>query len=505
MNKIEYCEDKLKYLQKLTKTGFWELDLINDSIVYSDEIYNILEINKDDFSHTYEDFLNIVHPDDKVFVDSFYKNSINELKKEATFVHRIITKSEQIKYLKQKFENFYDENNKAIASFGTTQDISKQELYREKLEQDLKLIKKQQAELQAIFNNTIDGLAIIDLETNFLKVNKAYCEITGLNENELLNTSCIELTIPELIEDSKKSFQEFLQTNIPKPFEKICQTKNKKRIEVLIFPHRIDENHIMLNMKDISRDKLIQEQSRLISMGEMVGNIAHQWRQPLSIITSIASSISILNNLNTLDKENLNKDMSKIMEQSNYLSDTIDDFRNFIINNSDLEQISILKTLKKSLSLLDSAIKMNKIRIVTDFQEDLVISGFQNELIQSFINIINNAKDAILENVTEQKDRLILICTKKVDDNLRLEIKDSGGGIKEDILDRIFEPYFTTKHQSFGTGIGLAMTYKFITQRHNAKIDVSNISFNFKNKDYKGASFVIMFENNIKTDFSKEI
>lgn len=102
----------------------------------------------------------------------------------------------------------------------------------------------------------------------------------------------------------------------------------------------------MVNMKDISRDKLIQEQSRLISMGEMVGNIAHQWRQPLSIITSIASSITILNNLNKLPKENLNTDMEKIMEQSRYLSDTIDDFRNFIVNATDLENISIVNTIK---------------------------------------------------------------------------------------------------------------------------------------------------------------
>ena len=260
----------------------------------------------------------------------------------------------------------------------------------------------------------------------------------------------------------------------------------------------------MINMKDISRDRILEEQSRLISMGEMVGNIAHQWRQPLSVITSIASSITLLNNLKKLESENLNKDMEKIIEQSIYLSDTIDDFRNFIVNTTDLENISILKTVNKSLSLLDSALKMNKIRVITDFGYDLVISGFQNELIQSFINLINNAKDAIIEKVENPKDRLILICTKKIESGLRLEIKDSGGGIDEEIINRIFEPYFTTKHQSFGTGIGLAMTHKFITQRHKCSIEASNVKFEFNNKEYKGASFVIIFEDNLKEDLKKD-
>ncbi len=85
-----------------------------------------------------------------------------------------------------------------------------------------------------------------------------------------------------------------------------------------------------------------------------------------------------------------------------------------------------------------------------------------------------------------------------------MEIKDSGGGIDEEIINRIFEPYFTTKHQSFGTGIGLAMTHKFITQRHKYSIEATNIKFEFKNKQYRGASFVIIFEDNLKEDFKKD-
>ena len=500
---LDYYKEKLEQLQKLTKTGFWELDLRTNTIIYSNEIYNILEIDKENFNHSYENFLDIVHPEDRDRVNSFFFHSFKNVGKDSTITHKVFTKSGKLKYLEQRYQIKFDENKNPIASFGTTQDISEQEYYKQKLKEDLIKIEDHQNELEAIFNNTIDGLAIIDLNTNFLKVNKTYCDITGLTEEELLSTNCIEITAPEYREESLKSFEEFLLTNEPKPLEKICKIKDRK-VEVILYPYRINENHIMVNMKDISRDKLIQEQSRLISMGEMVGNIAHQWRQPLSIITSIASSITILNNLNKLPKENLNSDMEKIMEQSRYLSDTIDDFRNFIVNATDLENISIVNTIKKSLSLVDSAIKMNKIRVVTDFQDDLIISGFQNELIQSFINIINNAKDALIQNVENSKDRLILICTKKFGNRLRVGIKDSGKGIDEEILDRIFEPYFTTKHQSFGTGIGLAMSHKFLTQRHKCTIEVNNTTFKFKDNEYKGAYFIIFFEDNLNLENLKK-
>lgn len=176
-------------------------------IVYSSEIYNILEIDEKDFDHKYENFLNLIHPEDKEDVNFFYFNSFKNLEKESTFKYRIITKSGKIKYLEQKLETKFDENKNPTTSFGTIQDISEKEFYRQKLEEDYTQIKKQQDELKAIFDNTRDGLAIVDLKTNFLKVNKTYCEITGLSEEELLATSCIEITSPELLEEAKKKLR----------------------------------------------------------------------------------------------------------------------------------------------------------------------------------------------------------------------------------------------------------------------------------------------------------
>jgi signal transduction histidine kinase len=126
------------------------------------------------------------------------------------------------------------------------------------------------------------------------------------------------------------------------------------------------------------------------------------------------------------------------------------------------------------------------------------INGYENELIQSFINIINNSRDAIKEHIRNDEDRFIFIKTSKENDTLIITIKDSGGGIEQNAIHRIFEPYFTTKHQNIGTGIGLSMSYKMITQRHNASIDVYNDKYEYNNKKYCGACFKITFQSNFK-------
>jgi len=246
--------------------------------------------------------------------------------------------------------------------------------------------------------------------------------------------------------------------------------------------------------KDISERKLIESQSRLASMGEMIGNIAHQWRQPLSVISTIASGVKLRSEMDNLDESHMRQDMHTIMKQSQYLSDTIDDFKNFVKNTNDIDQISISGTIEKALSIIKPSLKNHDITTVLDLKDDLTISGFENQLIQVIINITSNAKDAIKECVSEKEDKYIFVETKSTKEGLSLYIKDNGGGIEETVMHRIFEPYFTTKHQSIGTGIGLSMVHQILTQNHNASIEVYNETFKFNEKEYTGACFQITFK-----------
>jgi signal transduction histidine kinase len=187
-------------------------------------------------------------------------------------------------------------------------------------------------------------------------------------------------------------------------------------------------------------------------------------------------------------------DMEKILSQTKYLSSTIDDFRNFIKDNNKKEKISIVSTIEKALTILKPSLKNNSIELVLNLKDDLTIDGFENQLIQSFINIINNAKDA-LKTQAAYADKFIFIETNLVNKELLLTIKDSGGGINDSIIHKIFDPYFTTKHKSIGTGIGLSMSHQIITEHHDATIEVFNSTYEYNGKPYVGAYFQITFKD----------
>ena len=238
------------------------------------------------------------------------------------------------------------------------------------------------------------------------------------------------------------------------------------------------------------QEKVIAEQAKLASMGEMIGNIAHQWRQPLSVISTGATGMKLQKEFNTLDDDTFNKTCDIINENAQYLSKTIDDFREFIKGNTNPIKFNLKNRTDSFINLVDSTIKKHNIQVILDLEEHIDIKGFPNELVQCFINIFNNAKDALNTQVIDD-EKYIFISQHIVDNKIIIEFKDNAGGISEDILSKIFEPYFTTKHQSQGTGLGLHMTYNLIVHGMNGNIKAFNDTYTFNNKEYRGAKFTI--------------
>ena len=241
-----------------------------------------------------------------------------------------------------------------------------------------------------------------------------------------------------------------------------------------------------------NKDKVLFQQSKMAAMGEMIANIAHQWRQPLSVISTIASNIKVQKELNNLDENLLTNNMNEIVVQTQYLSKTIDDFREFIEDNKEKELFNLHKALTDTISILNASFKNNYIQIFySNEAEDFIFDGYKNQFEQSLINILNNAKDALVEKMPSD-ERFIFIDANKIGDNLVIKISDNAQGIKEDIIERIFEPYFTTKHKSKGTGLGLYMTYDIVVKHLSASLSVQNIHFKHNDKDYTGAEFKII-------------
>ncbi len=262
-------------------------------------------------------------------------------------------------------------------------------------------------------------------------------------------------------------------------------------LTISLYISKIVEKKFLNYKLEINKQQhILSQQSKMAAMGEMLGNIAHQWRQPLSVITTLASGMKLQKEFDCLDDETFNKSIENINLSALYLSDTIDDFRNFFRTDKEKVTFKIKDIFEKVLKLTLAQFKNNNIILINDIN-DYELFGFENEFIQALINILNNAKDA-LETVNSEK--LIFISTYKKDNKSFIKITDNAGGIDESIIDKVCEPYFTTKHQSKGTGIGLYMTEEIIVKHMKGNLLIKNVDLTYQNNNYKGTEITIEFD-----------
>ncbi|UTJ07582.1 PAS domain-containing sensor histidine kinase [Arcobacter roscoffensis] len=240
-------------------------------------------------------------------------------------------------------------------------------------------------------------------------------------------------------------------------------------------------------------ENIMQRQAKMAAMGEMLENIAHQWRQPLSIISVLSTGMKIQNDTGTLDKQTLTNGLNDINTSSQYLSKTIDDFSNFFKPSYKKTKFNISEVIKYTINLTKTNFKSQNIKIVENII-DLEVYTFKNELIQVLLNILNNAGDELIK--LDKKRKLIMIETYENDEYLFIKVLDNAGGIKKSIVNRVFEPYFTTKHKSQGTGVGLYMCETIVKKHMQGLIEVENKEFMFEDDKYTGAQFILSLPKN---------
>jgi PAS domain S-box-containing protein len=491
---------QLEYLLELSPIAVRIARNKGEDVIFANNAYSkLLQVNKDNTIHT--------NPKDYYAKNIVYDNIVQTLQKNETIYNELVEltiKNESV-WVLASYMNIIFNGEKAI--IGWFYDVSNEKNNEKKLFEALEL-------QTTIFDNS--GYLIIRTDTEGIiqQMNKEAFQLLGYETEETIGKiSPSKFHLKSEVEQRAKEFSKELKLeippgfdvfvikaklNLPNEYEWIYVTKEGKHIPVFLsvtaLKNKDNEIYGYLGVaRDISQSKLIESQAKLASMGEMIGNIAHQWRQPLSVISTIASGIKVKSEFNILKEDELLHDMSNITEQTQYLSKTIDDFRNFINNNNSKENINISNLIDKTMSILKSSMVNNNIEVVLDIKEDALINGFENQLIQALINIINNSKDAINDHIKSNHHKYIFIQTHKMDDNLVLVIKDNGGGIKQDVIDKIFDPYFTTKHKSVGTGIGLSMSYQIIIEHHDATINVSNETYTYNKKEYTGVRFDITF------------
>ena len=362
---------------------------------------------------------------------------------------------------------------------------------------EIKLV--EQSKLDNVLLNNIRGAIFWKSKENkLLGCNEAFCKLVDLQKEQILGKDINEI-VPELCSKIKK-YDFFIHE-----FETTIKIKNQI-LNVLIrrkqyFNKRDEEAGVVTVIHDITDFKKLQEQnkkdeqfiiqrSKLSEIGEMMTSIAHQWKAPLIEISTIAQELLYKRSKKEFSKEDAQEFVDEIMTQVSYMTKTIDDFRDFIKPSLKKSRFEINSSIDELLKIIEHNIKYNYIKIDVSYENNQIfkVFGYENEFKQAILNIINNAKDAILKRrLTQKVDGLIKIDVYSKNSDICIEIKDNGIGIEEEKLEKIFEPFFTSKEN--GDGFGLYMVKLIVEDKMNGKIkaiksdDGANILITLKSEE----------------------
>jgi len=267
--------------------------------------------------------------------------------------------------------------------------------------------------------------------------------------------------------------------------EVILKTKELEAVNHNLYQSLQEEIRLKETIQRQHRE--ISEQSKMVALGEMLSNIAHQWRQPLSIISTCSSGMSVKKEMDILTDEELVITLEKITEITNQLSNTIDGFRSNIFEDIKTK-CNLSEFIRNTVNSKSYLFQQNNITIVQDLDETIEIITLPNSLQQSLLNILINSLEA-LDSITA--DKYIFIDLSVQDDFINIIIKDNGGGIEQQNIQKVLEPYYTTKHKKQGIGLGLTNVYNNIVTNLHGKIKVDNKKFIYKESEYKGTQVII--------------
>ncbi|MFT5660984.1 MAG: signal transduction histidine kinase [Sulfurimonas sp.] len=353
-NKFEDKALDLQKAQKLGKIGSWKYDIVEDILIWSDETYNIFQIDKiKNPVSTLNDFFTKVDP---TYIEVVNREYTQHLKSAIPYevTHELLLEDGTSKWIKERCETIYDTGNNPIESNGILEDITE------------------------------------DVE----------------NKNNI----------------------------------------RKKEAQLL-------------------------QQSGLAQMGEMISMIAHQWRQPLSIITLKISNLQFKQLFGKkVPQSEIDNVFTFINDTIIYLSETIDDFRNFYKPDKESLNVNLEEVISKALNVIKPSLLNEKIKIIQEYHSNEEIELYDNEVMQVVLSILKNSQDNFKDK--NLKNQQITITTR----DRTITICDNGKGIKESIIDKIFDPYFSTKNEKNGTGLGLYMAKTIIEEHHNGKFTVKNTS-----------------------------
>ena len=390
---------------------------------------------------------------------------------------------------------------------------------QELIELNTKIEIEADVRLKELIEQVPYGFLIIQSGGKIVEANPFACQVLGYPASELLDINANKLfeqfqkhsfddILDSIYQNKKLSFDDIFQhsqINIPVEitagqliikkvshilimFQDIIervqsqQMEAQKTREIEELNKGLEEKIKQEVNKNLEKDQLLVQQSKMAAMGDMMGNIAHQWRQPLNTLAISIQDVEEAYIFDDISEEYIQRFVKSAMENITYMSKTIDDFRNFFKPSKTKEPFKLRDSIENILQIVSAQLENHNIKITLS-GENYEVIGYPNEFKQVIINLTNNAKDAILENQIPNGEISIYIESHSARFR-RIRIEDNGGGVPKNIINKVFEPYFTTKEGNKGTGIGLYMSKTIIEENMRGKLILKNIE--------NGAMFMIL-------------
>lgn len=373
-----------------------------------------------------------------------------------------------------------DDDGKIINYIALKQEIT------ENIHMKLQLI-KQVDKMDSFLRASPIGVGIVS-DRVFKEVNDQFCIMTGYDRNELLGRSSRMLyaSDEEFEYVGREKYIQIKEAGFG-AVETQFLTKDSKIINVLLSSTPINSSDLSMGVTftvlDITdriktakvlheKDDIMIAQSQHAAMGEMISMIAHQWRQPLSIISMGVNNLIADVELESVSNEEILEHSNNILQQTEYLSKTIDDFRNFFRPQKEIEEVLPKDVINEVLQIIGKSLENNNITFNIKDQNEIKIKTYSHELLQVYINLLKNSKEALVENRT--KNRAIEVVISDDEKFVIITVCDNGGGMDEKVMAKIYEPYFSTKDDKNGTGLGLYMSKTIIEKHLQGRIKAYN-------------------------------
>ena len=457
-----------------TNDGLWDWNIEKGEVYFSPRWKEMLGYRDDELENSFETWASRVHPDDLEQAEKEIALAHANPNYQYRTVHRLRHKDGSWVWILDRGTTLFSEEGKAVRMVGFHTDITVEKKLEEKLLES---------------NNTFE-LFMQNTQTDVFIAENGVILYANPNAKNFFNeNNIIGLHIEDVVsgEEALKMSYAIDKALEKGKFEVVFPTKNykgeQKIFHQLFFAMEKEKKKVGLISIDITKEKLQEEafkkqeeimiaQSRHAAMGEMISMIAHQWRQPISVIAMDANNILADIELDMLKNAELLETSKDIIAQTQELSKTIDDFREFFKPDKIPEEVTFTKIVEDAIKIVGKSLENNGITLRVVVDERHKLTTFSRELMQVLINIVKNAKEAFLDEDSESE--IITIRSRGTDKRVILTICDNAGGIDSKILSKVFDPYFTTKNEKNGTGLGLYMSKTIVEKHLQGSIKVFN-------------------------------